>query len=415
MQPFSFVFASSTIWSHTYGGSAYEASTSLVQTSDGGYILAGFTRSDGNGDSDALLMKIDENGNMVWNKTIGGPDNYRVACLIQTLDGGFAFVGTNSSYYEGYVPIGSMPEGTWSCVWLVRIDENGNIEWNQTFDMEIGYCYGASLIQTMDGGYALAGHSISNITEDANLLLIKTDSIGKKEWSKSYGALDGESDPQGLIQTLDGGFALACKRFPYDEVMVDLWLVKTDESGNIEWDKTFGGERMDYPTSLIQLTNGKFVLSGCTDSYGNGGYDFWLIETDNSGNLEWNRTYGTTDMDTNPALVITSDDGFALAGYTHYDSFADLFLIKTDSQGYMQWNQTYPGEAVMGLPSLVQNFNGGFALSGSKGSFESGDFDFWLVKTDEYGNIPEFPSWIILPLFLIATFVGIIVRKMLSS
>jgi hypothetical protein len=230
------------------------------------------------------------------------------------------------------------------------------------------------------------------------------------QWSKSYGGLAGESDPQGLIQTSDGGFALVCKIYPYGSRYVDAWFIKTDEFGNLEWDNIYGGAGMDYPTSLVQLSNGGFVISGCTDSYGKGQYDFWLIKIDNFGNMEWNRSFGTPNMDTNPALVQTVDGGFALAGYTHYDSFADLLLIRTDNLGTMLWNQSYSGRAVMGFPSLVQTMDGGFALAGAKGEFESADWDFWLVKTDEYG-VPEFPSWTILPLLIVGTLVGVIVRN----
>ncbi len=408
--PVSATEDSPELWSKTYGGDGKDASTCLVQTSDGGYALAGFTYSSGNGDSNALLVKTDEYGNMEWNKTIGGQDNYSAASLIQASDGGFAFVGTNSSYHEGYVPIGTIPEGAWSSVWLVKTDEYGNIEWNRTFEPETGFHYGSSLVQTSDGGYALAGHSISFQEEDSDLLLIKTDSYGIMQWSKSYGGSAGESDPQGLIQTLDGGFVLVCKNFQYGSWYVDAWFIKTDDSGNLEWDNIFGGAGMDYPTSLVQLLDGSFVFAGCTDSYGNGGYDFWLIKTDNHGNMKWNHTFGTQNMDTNPSLVQTLDGGFALAGYTHYDSFADFLLIRTDNLGNMLWNQSYSGGAVLGLPSLIQTMDGGFALSGAKGDFESGDWDFWLVKTDEYG-VPEFPSWIILPLFLVATLFVIVIRK----
>jgi hypothetical protein len=180
----------------------------------------------------------------------------------------------------------------------------------------------------------------------------------------------------------------------------------------LEWDNIFGGSGMDYPTSLVQLLDGSFVFAGSTDSYGNGGYDFWLTKTDNYGNMVWNHTFGTQDMDTNPSLVQTLDGGFALAGYTHYDSFADLLLIRTDNLGYMLWNHSYSGRAVLGLPSLVQTTDGGFALSGAKGDFVSGDWDFWLVKTDQYG-VPEFPSWIILPLFLAATLSVVLIKKKL--
>lgn len=364
--------------------------------------MFGFAYSFG---TDAWLVKTDAYGNMEWNKTIGG-----AASFIQTLDGGFAFVGTNASSIDGYIPVGSMPDGFWSFVWLAKTDEYGNMEWNQTYDGETDYYIGSSLVQTTDGGYALAGNSFSSFGEYDDLLLIKTDPYGNMEWSKSYGGSEQESDP-GLVQTSDGGFALVSKTYSYCEGYADVWFIKTDESGNIEWNQTYGGARMDCPTSLIQLSDGRFVIAGGTSSFGDGGYDFWLIKTDNDGNVEWNQTYGTENMDTNPSLVQTSDGGFALAGYTHTDPLADFLLVKTDNLGNMLWNQTYPGGAVLGLPSLIQTLDGGFALSGAKGSFETGDYDFWLIKTDA-PDIQKFPSWIILPLFLIIiTLVSVILRK----
>lgn len=374
------VESSSEMWSQTYGGDDMDACTDMVETADGGFVLFGFAQSFGNV---AWLVKTDVYGNMEWNKTIG----YAVS-FIQTLDGGFAFAGTNASSVDGYIPVGSLPEGFWSYIWLAKTDEHANIQWNHTYNGETGYFHGSSLVQTTDGGYALAGASFSYFGDYDDLLLIKTDSFGNLEWSKSYGGSEEESDPYGLVQTSDGGFAVAAKTYSYGEGYVDVWLVKTDEAGNMEWSKTYGGARMDYPTSLIQLLDGSFVLAGCADSFGVGGYDFWLIKTDDYGNVEWNQTYGTENQDTNPSLVQTSDGGFALAGYTWTDPLADFLLVRTDVHGNMLWNQTYSGGAVLGLPSLIQTVDGGFALSGGKGSFATGDYDFWLIKTDAQG-IPE--------------------------
>jgi predicted secreted protein len=379
---------SSELWSKTFGGDGMDACTSMLQTADEGFALFGYAHSF-EAASD-WLVKTDEHGNMEWNKTIGGGVSF-----IQTSDGGFAFVGTNASSIEGYIPVGIMPEGFWSHVWLAKTDEYGNIEWTQTYDEKTGYYHGSSVIQTTDGGFALAGSSFSYFGEYSDLVLIKTDSMGNNEWSRSYGGSDEEFDPYGLVQTSDGGFALAAKTYSYGEGYVDIWLIKIDETGNTEWSRTYGGERMDYPTSLIQLSDGSFVLAGCADSFGARGYDFWLIKTDNQGNMLWNQTYGTEYQDTNPSLVQTLDGGFALAGFTWADPEAYFLLIKTDNRGNMLWNQTYSGGAVIGLPTLIQTLDGGFALSGGKGSFGTGDYDFWLIKTDAQG-IPEFPSWTVL-------------------
>ena len=396
------VKASPLMWSQTYGGANTDASTSLVQSADGGYALVGFTYSFGNGDTDAWLVKTNEYGKMEWNKTYGETESEEDATsLIQTLDGGYAFAGSKAKR-----------TGPWSMeydAWFVKTDETGNTEWSKIYG-GTGSDSFSSLIQTTDGDFVLAGSTTSFGAGEKDFWLIKTDSSGRTEWNRTYGTSGAETSPYGLVQTSDGGFALAGQSFPSGGVYCDSWLVKTDRYGNMEWDKTYGGPRMDYSTSLVQTADGGFALAGCTDSSGAGGYNFWLIKTDRYGNVKWNRTYGTENQDTNPSLVQTLDGGFAFAGYTNPD-LADLMLVRTDGSGNVMWNQTYPGHAVSGLPSLVQASDGGFALAGAKGFRSVNSDDFWLVKTNEYGVVPEFPSWAVLPLFITTLLTVMVFRK----
>jgi len=404
------VYASSMMWSQTYGGDGMDACTSMVQTADGGFVLFGFTESFGT--PSPWLVKTDAYGNIEWNKTVSGGGN----SFFQTLDGGFAFVGTNASPIDGYIPVGYLPDGFWSHVWLAKTDSRGNMEWNQTYDEEIGCYQGSSLIQTKDGGYALLGSSFSSIGDYDDVLLIKTDSNGNRDWSKLYNYLEHESG-SGLIQTFDGGFVLVSKTYSFGE-MPDFWFTKTDEFGNVEWNRTYDDSRMANVNSVIQLSVGGFVLAGSTTTFDNGSTDFYLTKIDESGNIEWTQTYGTENNEHLPSLIQTSDGGFALAGYTITSNdylLADFLLIKTDKRGNMLWNQTYPGQAVLGYPSLIQTLDGGFALSGAIGSWETGDYDFWLIRTEPHDN-PEFPSWILLLIVLSVT-VAIIVlyRRRLSK
>jgi predicted secreted protein len=392
--------ASQMMWSQAYGGANEDASTSLVQTADGRYALVGFTQSFGNGDTDAWLVKTDEYGNMEWNKTYGETESEEDATsLIQTLDGGYAFAGSKAK--------GTNPWSIEYDAWLVKTDETGNIEWSRIYG-GTGSDSFFSLIQTAEGDFVLAGSTTSFGAGDKDFWLIKTDSSGSTEWNRTYGSSDVETNPYALVQTSDGGFALAGQAFPFGGSYCDSWLVKTDGYGNMEWNRKYGGTGMDYATSLVQTADGGFALAGCTDSVGAGGYDFWLIKTDSYGNVKWNQTYGTEYQDTNPSLVQTLDGGFALAGYTNPD-LADLMLVKTDSFGNIEWNQTYHGQAVSGLPSLVQTLDGGFALAGAKGFRSVNSDDFWLIKTNEYGIVPEFPSWAFLPLFIITTSLTVLV------
>ena len=197
----------------------------------------------------------------------------------------------------------------------------------------------------------------------------------------------------------------------------DVWLVKTDLLGNIEWSRTYGGSHSDEAYSLIQMPDGGYAMAGSTISFGAGNYDFYLVKTDAYGNLEWNQTYGGAEFEAVHSLVETFDGGYAMAGRTK--SFGsggnDFYLVKTDSNGNMLWDRTYGGEQYDSANSIIVTSDGGYAIAGGTSSFGSGDTDFWLIKTDEYGNIPEFPSWIILPLFLTATLVIVFFRKSLKK
>ncbi len=181
------------------------------------------------------------------------------------------------------------------------------------------------------------------------------------------------------------------------------------------WSQTYGGANAEAPISLVQTRDGGYALVGFTQSFAIGGENAaWLVKTDEYGYMEWNRTYGTSGAETNPyGLVQTSDGGFAIAGQTFpsHDSICDCWLVKTDSYGNMEWNKTY-GEIRMDyFTSLVCTADGGFALAGAKGFNSANGDDFWLIKTNEYGTIPEFPSWTILTLLTTVTVLAMIATK----
>jgi hypothetical protein len=381
-----------TGWSQTYGGTGEEQAFFVNQTADGGYALAGITDSFGAGNYDFWLVKTDESGNMQWNYTYGGTNNEMAYCALVAHDGGYALTGYTRSFGAGG------PD-----VWLVKTDISGSMEWNKTYGgTQDDYAY--SIIQTDDGGYALVGKTKSYGMGDENFWLIKTNSSGDVEWSKAYGGL-ADDDARSVIQTSDGGYALAGTTYVSWGQSNDFWLVKTDSSGNMEWNMTYGGEQYDYALSVVQTADDGYALAGHTESFGAGNVNFWLIKTDSSGNHLWNKTYGGTQYNYLTSLIQTSDGGYALGGYT--DCFGagahDFWLVKTNSSGNAQWNMTYGGTLAEYALSMIQTSDGGYALAGCTGSFGSGESDFWLVKTDESGVIPEFSSpFALLP--LLATF-----------
>jgi hypothetical protein len=189
-------------------------------------------------------------------------------------------------------------------------------DWSQTYGgSDDDYAY--SVLQTSDGGYALAGYTDSSGAGGFDFYLIKSNSAGSTNWTKTYGGA-GDDLAYSLIQTSDGGYALAGYTSSSGAGYYDFYLVKTDLSGNLQWSKTYGGAGDDEAHSVIQTSDGGYALAGWTDSFGGSGYDFYLVKTDPSGSMLWNRTYGVAGNNEAYSVIQTADGGYALAGYTDY-------------------------------------------------------------------------------------------------
>ncbi len=338
------VGASSEMWSQTYGGGVDdEEAYALVEASDGGYAITG----DG-----TLFVKTDEQGNVEWTRA------YEGYSLVATSDGGYAIAG----YVGGYTEPSDFR--------LMKIDASGNLEWSKTYggpDPDIAY----SVVETPDGGYALTGYTDSFGVNRYDLWLVKTDSAGNLEWDKTYGGPQFDAG-RSVIVTSDGGFMIAGYRdYQANYVKAKFWLIKTDAYGNMLWNTTYSYEIDEKAYCVIETTDGGFAIAGTTDFWTN--QDILVIKTDEYGNMEWNRTYGDGVA---RSIVELSDGSYVFAG--------DNRLIKTDADGNTVWSMVYDTETIN---SVIQTSDGGYALAGTKQN------NFWLAKTDEYGVIPEFPTW----------------------
>jgi hypothetical protein len=198
-------------------------------------------------------------------------------------------------------------------------------------------------------------------------------------------------------------------------LLSSLSFVISVEASVAIWSRTYGGTDIDWAKSMVMTSDGGFAIAGRTESFGAGSADFWLVKTDEFGYMEWNQTYGGKDIDRAYSLVETSDEGYAIAGSTY--SFGagkkDVWLIKTDAYGNAEWNQTYGGTEQDTPCSLVVTPDGGYAIAGDTWSSGAGEDDFWLIKTDETGFVPEYSSWVLLSIMLVATFVVVIYKKKL--
>ena len=387
---------SASMWDETYGGAETEnALGETVQAGDGGYAIFGGTRSFGAGGSDFWLIKIDEDGNMQWNQTYGGASGETSGDMCLTSDGGYALVGRTNSFGAGGYDF-----------WLVKTDATGTIQWNQTYG-GTGNEYAYNVIQTDDGGYLLTGNTNSFGEGSNDFWLVKTDGSGNMQWNQTYGGTGSEIGLH-VIQTGDGGYVIAGTADSFGAGSKDIWLIETDSTGIMQWNQTYGGAGDEWGyVSLEQTNDGGFAIACQTDSFGAGSLDFWLVKTDGSGNMQWNQTYGGTDFDGAIYMIQTEDGGYALAGFTS-DNGHDFCLVKTDLDGNLEWNMTYGGTGMEWAYHVIQTDDGGYLLTGDTNSFGAGNKDIWLVKTDEYGVIPEGLTFgVMLLLSTVATIVGI--------
>jgi hypothetical protein len=309
------------IWAKTYGGTNDDYASSVQQTSDGGYIVAGFTSSFGASLSDVFLVKTDASGNVQWAKTYGGT-NYDLAYSVQqTSGGGYIVAGLTRSFGAG------------GDILLIKTDANGNIIWAKTYGgTNDDWAY--SVQQTSDGGYIVAGWTYSFGAGSDDILLIKTDANGDVQWAKTYGGTDSDF-AYSVQQTSDGGYIVAGLTRSLGAGLDDILLIKTDANGNIQWAKTYGGTNDDLASSVQQTSGGGYIVAGLTRSFGAGYLDIFLIKTDANGNIIWAKTYGGTSRDEASSVQQNSDGGYIVAGTTWSFSAGlyDIFLVKTDASG----------------------------------------------------------------------------------
>jgi hypothetical protein len=205
-------------------------------------------------------------------------------------------------------------------------------EWSQTFGGS-DYEWGNSVAETSDGGYIIAGTTYSYGAGNGDVWLIKTDANGDEEWSRTFGGSAVEYG-ESVAQTSDGGYIVTGSTQSYAVGSADVWLIKTDADGNQEWNQTFGGLNEEHAYSVAQTSDGGYILAGYTESYGAGSADVWLIKTDAHGAEEWNQTFGGASFDGSYSVAVTSDGGYIITGDTvSYGDGSDVWLIKVSDSG----------------------------------------------------------------------------------
>lgn len=366
-------------WWRTYGWASMEYGDDAEQTADGGFIIAGSTDFCGAGSSDVWLIKTNSTGSEDWNKTYGGPDIDFGLAVHQTRDTGYIIVGMTQSYGAGNQDI-----------WLIKADSSGNEQWNRTFG-GTGDETGFGLLETADEGYIIVGETSSYGHGGFDLWLLKTDSSGVELWNRTFGGSSTEIG-SALQHTNDGGYILVGETESYGAGGRDFWLIKTNSSGVEQWNRTYGGSDYDNGKAVQQTSDEGYIIIGKTLSFGPQGdvamglptENIWAVKTNKTGIMQWNKTYGNVYNDYGEAVLQTPDGGYIIAGSSGFfmaENF-DIVLLKTDSQGVEEWVKSFGGVDYDFASSMLITTNGNYVIAGTIGSYGAGGTDAVLLEFD---------------------------------
>jgi len=347
------------VWERHYGGSGDDIAYDFALTNDGGYIVVGNTNSnDGdvsgnNGASDIWIVKLNENGNIIWENSYGGPNAEEGASIQQTTDGGYIVTGNTVSKNDD----AAQYKGRYD-IWILRLDNKGILQWEKTYG-GTNWEYVSNVQQTTDGGFIVAASALSNDRD-----------VGKN----------------------NGGY--------------DYWILKLDRSGNIKWSKIYGGENSDVTSFIKQTFDGGYIAAGISASNSgdvggnNGNFDYWIVKLDRSGSLVWEKNYGGAFYDFASSILQVEDGSYIVAGHSASvevdpntsDRGQDPWILKLDKNGNLQWEKRYQGEEYDFANSIQQTNNGGYIIAGTSistgdGRLENFMYDCLLMKVDKFGTL----------------------------
>tara|TARA_B100000949_G_scaffold34312_3_gene27917 strand:+ start:5657 stop:7246 length:1590 start_codon:yes stop_codon:yes gene_type:complete len=360
------------LWQNTIGGSQGDFSTAFEATTDGGYILGGYSTSNisgdktenSNGQIDIWIVKIDDSGSIMWQNTIGGAGDDFLISLKQTSDGGYIVGAGSDSNISGDKTENSRGGLDY---WILKLDGSGNIVWQKTYGGNQPE-FDTYIVQTTDGGYFVGGYSDSDINGDKTV------------------PTNGQRD---------------------------FWALKLDSTGNIVWQNSIGGSLVDRPQAAFQTSDGGFIIGGFSNSPSSGdktensrgGNDYWIVKLDANGTLQWNRTFGGNDSDVFRDMVQLADGGYLVGGYSKSNISGDktenslgdydAWILKLDGSGNILWQNTIGGSGIDYPRDVMQLPDGTFMvacwsnsnISGDKTENSNGGYDFWLLRLNSAGGI----------------------------
>ena len=396
----------------------------------------GDVTSDNHGGSstDFWIVKLDANRNITWNKTLGGISTETASSIQQTTDGGYIISGTALSSSNGDVT--DLNHGGGGDYWIVKLNELGNISWNKLLGGN-GFDQANSISQTADGGYIIAGSSASSANGDVTSInhgsndfwIIKLDNEGNIKWNKLLGGT-GSDIATSIQQTEDLGYIVAgYSTSPAggditgpNHGLQDYWIVKLNASGNIEWNRLLGGNKYEFAYSIKSTTDGGYIIAGSSSSSANGDVtganhpgppgtdlitnDYWIVKLDASGKTDWNKLIGGSGTDDIPqSIQAIADQEYIVTGYSNSSASGDVtginhggydyWIVKMNRFGDIIWKKLLGGSGDDQAYSIVQTADGGYIVAGFSSSnangdvtgLNHGDTDVWIIKLDSNGYL----------------------------
>ena len=370
----------------TFGGPENDIGYTLCQTNDGGFLLAGTTRSFGAGSEDIYVIKINRQGSEEWHRTFGWPHSDVIRSVI-AVDDGYILLGNVWDY--GFVRMD---------IYMMKIDLYGYVVWEQFYGTN-SHDIGFKVIPADNNGYLILGYS-RGFEPRGNFFLIKTDHEGNQIWGNNYGS---EYDDYGfdlLQENNDDIVMIGTKGGFFDDVHAnyknhdaDLFLIKANKNGAEQWQKIFGGNGHDFGQAVCPADDGGYFLLGSSQSSGAGSFDMLLIKTDDQFNEVWQETFGGSGYEYGMSMVKNEQGNLFLFGTTKSfgtDGSADFYLIKTDGTGNPIWDLTIGGPGIELGHQVIATADSGCLVIGQSDSYGAGKYDFLITKIDKNGLIEYF-------------------------
>ena len=369
---FLFIFASfmslNAQWAKTYGGSNHDWADSIQQTSDGGYIVLGRTNSFGFAHGPALwILKLSSVGDVEWQKIYGASSSdHWPHSIQQTMDGGYIVAGETRTW------------GTSSNIWVLKLSSEGDVEWQRTYGGNEDD-KASSIQQTMDGGYIVAGETRSWGVGD-DIWVLKLSPVGDVEWQKTYGG-DADDSAYYVQQTMDGAYIVVGNTNSFGAGSIDFWVLRLSSTGDVEWQKTYGGSDSDEVHSVQQTMDGGYIVAGGIN----------VLKLSSEGDIEWQHSYGTVVAS---SVQQTMDGGYIVAGTgggggEGFVSYANSGILKLSFNGEIEWQKAYGGGFEDHASSIQQTSDEGYIFAGNTISFGISrlDYNFWILKLSSNGEL----------------------------